>query len=584
MIKRILALAMLVATSVFAQDKPNVLLILTDDQGYGDFGFTGNHHVKTPTLDALAKESFEFKNFYVSPVCAPTRSSIMTGRQSLRTGITDTYNGGAIMSSSEVTMAELLKQGDYKTGMYGKWHLGDNYPYRPQDQGFDESVIHLSGGMGQVGDITTYFKKERSYFDPVLWHNGEQESYKGYCTDIFTDEAIKFIESSKENPFFCFVSYNAPHTPLQLPESYYNMYKDIDPSTGFSDDLPIHNMSKGDKEAARKVYGMVTNIDDNIKRLFDTLDKLKITKETIVIFLTDNGPKHYRYTAGLRGKKSKVYRGGIQTPMLFKYPKKYKKTKDITENVVHMDLFPTIAELCNVPLPKDRIIDGRSFTQLLNKKNETAWEDQPMFWYWTRKYPELYNNISLQHKGYKLVGYAGYNAEITDFELYDINTDPYEQKNIVSEKTAIAVKLKKQLDSTFQTLIKSPNLVNKPRIIVGVPQENPIFLSRNDAGGQRGIWNQPTIYGKWDVTMKPGTYNFKFKFENPVPKGGMMSLELAPYMLRKKVDTDGVDEIEIKDVVIHKERDIELIPFYEWGPTYREDRYLPFWVEVEKID
>jgi arylsulfatase len=205
---------LLQGNSIIAQksEQPNVILIITDDQGYGDFGFMGNPHVKTPTLDQFASESLQFTNFYVSPVCAPTRSSLMTGRYSLRTGIRDTYNGGAIMATSEVTIAEMLKQANYATGIFGKWHLGDNYPSRPIDQGFDESLIHLSGGMGQVGDFTTYFQKERSYFDPVLWHNGRQRPYLGYCSDIFTDEAIRFIEDNKDRSFFCYLSFNAPHS------------------------------------------------------------------------------------------------------------------------------------------------------------------------------------------------------------------------------------------------------------------------------------------------------------------------------------------------------------------------------------
>lgn len=226
-------------------EHPNVILIITDDQGYGDLGITGNPHVKTPVIDQFAGQSITFNNFYVSPVCAPTRSSLMTGRYSLRTGVRDTYNGGAIMATSEVTIAEVLKKADYKTGVFGKWHLGDNYPSRPMDQGFDESVIHLAGGMGQVGDITTYFKGDRSYFDPVLWHNGEQKAYEGYCSDIFADEAIKYIENNKDGPFFCFLSFNAPHTPLQVPDKYYQLYKNIDPSSGFdNDERPFVEMSE----------------------------------------------------------------------------------------------------------------------------------------------------------------------------------------------------------------------------------------------------------------------------------------------------------------------------------------------------
>jgi len=184
----LIAAGMAGAPPVTAQPEnhPNVILIITDDQGYGDLGFTGNPHVKTPYIDRLAAESIRFNNFYVSPVSAPTRSSLMTGRYSLRTGVRDTNNGGAIMATEEITIAEVLKKAGYTTGQFGKWHLGDNYPFRPLDQGFDESLMHLGGGMGQPGDITTYFRGDSSYFNPVLWHNGLRKSYSGYCSDIFT--------------------------------------------------------------------------------------------------------------------------------------------------------------------------------------------------------------------------------------------------------------------------------------------------------------------------------------------------------------------------------------------------------------
>ena len=210
------------APSVAAQpeNRPNVILIITDDQGYGDFGFTGNPHVKTPVLDNFAKQSIRFNNFYVCPVSAPTRAGLMTGRYSLRTGVRDTYNGGAMMASSEVTIAEMLREGGYATGIFGKWHLGDNYPMRPCDQGFDESLIHLAGGMGQPGDFTTWPRGDSSYFDPVLWHNGKQQKYDGYCSDIFTSNAVDFLEKNRSRPFFCYLAFNAPHTPLQVPERY----------------------------------------------------------------------------------------------------------------------------------------------------------------------------------------------------------------------------------------------------------------------------------------------------------------------------------------------------------------------------
>ncbi len=574
-------LVLLIAGACIAKEKtqPNVIIIITDDQGYGDLGFTGNPHVKTPAIDAFAKESIRFNQFYVSPVCAPTRASLMTGRYSLRTGITDTYNGGAIMAPEEITIAEMLKNAGYKTGLFGKWHLGDNYPSRPNDQGFDESLYHLAGGMGQVGDFTTYFKRDSSYFDPVLWLNGKQETYQGYCSDIFADNALKFIEKNKESPFFCYLSFNAPHTPLQVPDKYYQIYKNIDPSTGFEDDdRPFVNMSKKDKEDARKVYAMVTNIDDNLKKLFAKLDELKIADNTIVIFMTDNGPQQIRYIAGMRGRKGNVYRGGVRVPFFMRYPKLTKKDIDIETTAAHIDILPTLAELCNANLPNDRIIDGKNMLPAIKGK-DVNWEDRPLFFYWTRKYPELYNNIALQKGKYRLIGKTDYNAPINNFELFNFNEDPYEQNNLVEKEKEVAIKLKNVLDNHYQELIQSENLINSPLIIIGSQHENPIVLNRNDASGERGIWNQQEVYGKWKVHIKQGIYNVKFKFIEPVKANGRMFLETSPIINQMVNNTKNTDIIEMKNVQLPEMKG-DLLSYYMIG----RKNIFPFWVELEKID
>ncbi|MGQ7870766.1 arylsulfatase [Sunxiuqinia sp. sy24] len=564
-----------------AQEKPqpNVILIITDDQGYGDLGITGNPHVKTPAIDQLANESVRFNNFYVSPVCAPTRSSLMTGRYSLRTGIRDTYNGGAIMASTELTIAEMLKQANYTTGIFGKWHLGDNYPSRPRDQGFDESLIHLSGGMGQVGDITTYFEGDRSYFDPVLWHNNKQEAYKGYCSDIFTKQAINFIEQNKESPFFCYLSFNAPHTPLQVPEAYYQQYKDIDPSTGFvKDKQPFTAMSEQDKEDARKVYAMVTNIDDNIGKLLQKLDDLNIADNTLIIFMTDNGPQQRRYVAGMRGRKGDVYQGGVRVPFYIRYPSLFEKDKEIETMAAHIDILPTLAQLCHVELPKERIIDGKSLLPLI-MGDEFGWADRPLFFYWTRRYPELYYNMALRKGAYKLVGKTDYNAPVKDFELFNLEKDPYEQNNIILEHEGIAEQLKEELDETYHELIRSENLLNQPRIIIGSAYENPVILNRNDAAGERGIWAQEELYGKWEVSIRQGYYDIKFKFIKPVKANGRMYLAANTIVKQMLNEKEGTDIIEMKNVYL-PEMDCDLIPFY----SIDSKNIFPFWVEMKKID
>ncbi|WP_425639876.1 arylsulfatase [Algoriphagus yeomjeoni] len=557
---------------------PNVILIITDDQGYGDLGFTGNPHINTPTLDAFAAESVRFTNFYVSPVCAPTRASLMTGRYSLRTGVRDTYNGGAMMASSEITIAELLKSKDYATGIFGKWHLGDNYPMRPSDQGFDESLIHLSGGMGQVGDFTTYYQGDRSYFDPVLWHNNQQEGYKGYCSDIFAGEAIRFIEKNKDKPFFTYLAFNAPHTPLQVPDEYYQKYKDIDPSSGFgTDGKPFYPMSENNKEDARKVYAMVENIDDNLRKLFKKLEELGIENNTIVIFMTDNGPQQQRYVAGLKGLKGNVFQGGVRAPFFIRYPNGFNGNKEINTLSAHLDVLPTLADLCGFEVPKDRKVDGQTLLPLIQGQNAST-IDRSYFAYWTRKYPELYQNISIQKAGWKLIGNTDYNSEIEKFNLYNLNEDPYELNNLSSKNVTKATELKSEMDAIYLELINEKNQKDPPIIHVGNASENPIFLNRNDAAGERGIWAQEDIFGYWNVSIEPGIYDIRVKFIKPVPPKGRMTIETSNYAnIAFDKSSEEVDILEMKGVSLQATEG-QLLPFYEVDGQ----RYFPFWVELEK--
>jgi arylsulfatase len=558
---------------------PNVILIITDDQGYGDFGFTGNPHVRTPVLDNLAKQSIRFNNFYVCPVSAPTRASLMTGRYSLRTGVRDTYNGGAMMASAEVTIAELLKNAGYITGQFGKWHLGDNHPMRPIDQGFDESVMHLSGGMGQPGDITTWIAKDSSYFDPVLWHNGKMQKYKGYCSDIFAGEAIRFIEKNKNRPFFSYLAFNAPHTPLQVPEEYYNIYRNIDPSAGFGDDNgPFPVMNEKDKEDARRVYAMVTNIDDNVGRLMKKLDELKIAEKTVVIFMTDNGPQQRRYNAGMIGLKSSVYRGGIRVPLWIRFPGAKRTGIDVESTAAGIDLFPTLADICNARIPEGVKIDGLSLAPVLKGKKPYI-NERSFFFYWTRHSPELYNNIALQKGRYKLIGNTDFNSSVDKFELFDIEKDPYEQYNIVNDNPGKAEELKRELDLLFIELTESESLIERPLIEIGTRYENPVILNRNDADGERGIWEQSEIHGFWRVLINEGRYNLRFKFIEPVPAGGRMMVETGAFINQIKNDKVGAGVIEMKDIKLPSTR-CDFVPFYLAGTK----RIFPLWVEIERID
>ncbi|MCY4121082.1 MAG: arylsulfatase, partial [Acidobacteria bacterium] len=278
--------------------RPNIVLIITDDQGWAQLGSHGDPVLQTPHLDRLAAESVEMTRFYVSPVCAPTRAALLTGRYNYRTGVVDTYIGRAMMEPGEITIAEMLRDAGYRTGIFGKWHLGDNYPLRSTDQGFDESVVHRGGGIGQPSDPPA----GSDYFDPILFHNGEQKRYRGYVTDILVDEAIRWIGDGGDRPFFAYVPTNAPHSPYLVPDSYRQPYS----AQGLSD-----------RDA--RIYGMITNIDDNAGRLLAHLEERDLSGDTIVIFMTDNGPTTRLYHAGLRAQKGSVYENGIRVPFFARW-------------------------------------------------------------------------------------------------------------------------------------------------------------------------------------------------------------------------------------------------------------------------
>ncbi|MDB9849203.1 arylsulfatase [Flavobacteriaceae bacterium] len=575
--KRFILIVFVVFNSCYNPNEnktPNVIIIMTDDQGFGDLGINQNPNIITPNIDKFANKSIQFNNFFVSPVCAPTRSSLMTGRYSLRTGVRDTYNGGAIMSNNETTIAEILKEANYATGIFGKWHLGDNYPFRPSEQGFDESLIHLAGGIGQVGDFTNYFKGDTSYFDPILWINNKQNQYEGYCSDIFAENAIEFIEKNKNNSFFCYLSFNAPHTPLQVPEKYYNMYKDLNPELGFSDDLSDFRMNEKDKEDARKIYGMVTNIDDNIGKVINKLKELKIEEETIIIFMTDNGPQQIRYNSSMKGRKGTVYNGGIRVPFYIQYSEKFKESKVINKMSAHIDVLPTILELCNLNVPNDRKIDGQSLVPFINSKSTN---DRFLFSYWTRRFPEKYINMSIQNDNYKLVGNNDFDSKIEEFELYDLVEDPNENNNIISQNIETARSFKKEMDNSIDDLLKSKNIKNPPRIIIGSEFENPTILNRNDASGERGVWAQNDIYTFWKVNFKKGIYDFKFKFKDSIANKGTLFTEINNRVYSKKIDKAINNTLEMNNISIDNS-EFDLISFLKLDSK----KIYPFWIEIYK--
>ncbi|MCF0055286.1 arylsulfatase [Dyadobacter sp. CY356] len=491
--------------------RPNILLIMTDDQGYGDLGFTGNPYVKTPNIDKLAARSTRLTNYHNSPVCAPTRASLLTGRYHQRTGVHDTYNGGAIMAAEEITLAEILGSNGYKTGIVGKWHLGDNYPFRALDQGFQYSLVHGGGGVGQPGDlIENFVRPDSSYFNTVLTENGRKLESKGYCTDVFTDYALKFLKENKSSPFFLYVSYNAPHTPLQLPKKYGDMYRDLKFDQDFDKqkDHAWAKMTDADKEAARKVYGMATSIDDNVGRILRELKDQKLEENTIVIFLTDNGNQQLRFNTGFRGLKGTAYEGGTRVPFLVSGAGLFQPDKDVNALLAHVDLLPTLLEATKIGLPKNIKTDGESALGILQGKSGPT--DRILYNSWNRGWPEPYRNAAFYKGKYKLTAVDAEESNENSFGLFDLDEDPFEKTNLVQTSPQIAKELKKGLDSVFADIAASPNLSAR-KIIVGSPKEPVSILTRQDLGGTSLTnWLADKATGYWNISVAvDGFYNFK---------------------------------------------------------------------------
>lgn len=315
---------------------PNVLLVLTDDQGFGDLGIHQNAAIETPTLDQLATSSVRLNRFYVSPVCAPTRASLLTGRYHLRTGTFWVTRNAEAMRSEEYTLAEMFKDNGYATGIFGKWHNGAHYPQNPNGQGFDEFIGFTAGHWN-------------NYFDSPLLKNSEEFKSTGYISDVFTDHALDFMERNKDEPFFCYVPYNTPHSPYQVADEYYDKYK----AMGLDDDLAC-------------VYGMVENIDDNMGRMLEWLDESDLAENTIVIFITDNGPQFDRFNLAMKGRKGKVNDGGVRVPFFIKWGEKWGSGKVVNEMSSHIDVLPTLAELCGLQLPENLHLDGINLSGLIN--------------------------------------------------------------------------------------------------------------------------------------------------------------------------------------------------------------------------
>ncbi len=515
--------------------RPNVILVITDDQGYGDLGCTGHPWLRTPSIDAFHRDAVRLADFHVSPLCTPTRGALMTGRRPVRNGAWATCWGRSILRKSETTMADVFSEAGYRTAMFGKWHLGDNYPYRPQDRGFRHVVAHKGGGVGQTPDFWG-----NNYFDDTYFHNGEPVEHAGYCTDVWFDEAIRFIEgcaagrpagsspaqrqyqdaspanpvspngadgsdgtaspNGADEPFFVYLATNAPHTPYLVSEEYAHPYQEIQ-------DIP-----------EPEFCGMIANIDENFGRLRRTLAQLGLEENTILVFMTDNGSSGGSeldgnqhavrgYNAGMRGKKGSYYDGGHRVPFFLRWPGGgLGGGRDVDEMTLHVDILPTLVALCGLDEPEVDF-DGVNVAPLLRGEQSSLPGDRVHFLqYWQDTVPPEQWTNAVMTRRWRLV---------RGKELYDIKADPGQRCDIARENPDVVDRLRRHHDAWWDEI--SPGLDAYCPIELGSPAENPTRLCAMDVLGDVA-WHQTHIAraqessGTWTVEIeRPGRYRFNLR-------------------------------------------------------------------------
>jgi arylsulfatase len=466
-------------TASYAQNKslknskPNIILVMTDDQGMGDLSCMGNQVVKTPNIDAFYKQSTRFTEFHVSPTCAPTRSAIMSGKHEFGVGVTHTILQRERMALNVFTMPQALQSAGYQTGIFGKWHLGDEEAYLPNNRGFNEVLIHGGGGIGQVkyGDFPP--NSENEYFDNVLLHNQTIVKTKGFCTDLFFDAALAWTKKkiASKNPYFTYIALNAPHAPLIAPENYKKRFLD---------------MGYDDGTAGR--YGMIENIDDNFGRMIAYLKKWNALDNTLIIFMTDNGATHLsgtlngekvtHFNANLKGGKNSPYEGGSHVPAFWSWKGVLGEGVDINGIVGHIDLYKTFTELAGAKLPsKMQQIDGKSLIPLLENA-KAPWDDRLFYIHCGRWKTGEQNQAKFSSMAVRTQKWSFVNNN----QLYDIENDPSETQNLINQHPEIVANYQKQYDKWWEATL--PLMVNE-----GLPNvtDHPLHLRYFKQLKEKGI-------------------------------------------------------------------------------------------------
>jgi arylsulfatase A-like enzyme len=482
-------------TTPTTPELPNIVIVITDDQGYGDLSSHGNPILKTPNIDEFRERAVRLSDYHVAPTCSPTRSALLTGHWTNRTGVWHTIMGRSMLRENEVTMGQVFQDAGYATAMFGKWHLGDNYPFRPEDRGYGEVLRHGGGGVGQTPDAW-----DNAYFDGTYFHNGERESVEGFCTDVWFDYAKRFISSQKESgkPFLVHIATNAPHGPMHAPESFSAPYADLPTDVA-------------------NFYGMIANIDDNVGQMRAFLDEQGLTENTIFIFTTDNGSTgggnfEPIFNAGMRGRKGSEYDGGHRVPFFIEWPAGgITGDRDVEPIAAHVDVLPTLIDLAQIPAPEGVQFDGTSIRGLLEGHSADD-SDRILITDSQRvKDPIKWRKSAVMTSRWRLI-----NGE----ELYDMDADPGQQADVADTHPDVMQRLSDFYEAWWTEL--EPTFSNSTAIYLGHPAENPTRLTSHDwITTVLTPWNQGHIReamtgdgnnGFWNVDIvESGDYEFRLR-------------------------------------------------------------------------
>ncbi|SMG08150.1 arylsulfatase [Arenibacter troitsensis] len=407
--------------------KPNIVLILADDQGWGDLGITGNTNLATPNIDAMAKNGVMFDHFYVSPVCSPTRAELLTGRYFPRVGVYSTSSGGERLNLDETTIAEVFRKAGYATAAYGKWHNGMQPPYHPNARGFDDFYGFCSGHWG-------------NYFSPMLEHNGEIVKGNGFIIDDLTNKGLEFMARKKEHPFFLYLPFNTPHSPMQVPDEFWNKFRDKELA------MKYHGEEEENENFTRAALAMVENIDYNVGRVLNKLRDLQLEENTLVIYLSDNGPNGWRWNAGMRGKKGSTDEGGVRSPLVMQWKNKLPKGKHISQIASSIDVLPTLTDLAQIEMNTQKPLDGKSLKPLLMGDN-ASWYDRVVYNHWNR-------STSIRTQKYRLD---------SEDRLYDMEKDGGQTTDLSGKLPQLADSLKQlKRDWLQEVMPKSKETEDRP--------------------------------------------------------------------------------------------------------------------------